>query len=215
MPVLKGIYGAPDHLCAVHIFLDRTGSKTRHQCIGVEHAPSYWTARELANTSTRTRRSAPYRASKLQALVHPVRAATMRPIVDTLRRQRRRRLGGRAVRGQLYAKAPACAARRVAIGGVRQRRPPRREPDQSRLDHRGRARSSTWRSRPESSRAVAAPRPIRPPSSGTAENGPAQRRAAHQSRFVDDPPRSGAAAASLRDTNSVKSRTRAVLRVSP
>ena len=80
----------------------------------------------------------------------------MRPMLDTLRQQRRHRLGGRAVRGQLYAKAPACAARRVAIGGVRQRRPPRREPDQSRLDHRGRARRSAWRSRPESSRAVAA-----------------------------------------------------------
>ena len=36
-----------------------------------------------------------------------------------------------------------------------------------------------------------------------------------QSRDMDSPARSGAYAASLRDTNSVKSRTRFVLRVSP
>src|SRR6202023_654125 len=39
--------------------------------------------------------------------------------------------------------------------------------------------------------------------------------AAHQSRDMDSPARSGVYAASLRDTNSVKSRTRFVLRVSP
>src|SRR5258708_36019469 len=39
--------------------------------------------------------------------------------------------------------------------------------------------------------------------------------AARQSRDMDSPARSGAYAASLRDTNSVKSRTRFVLRVSP
>jgi len=42
-----------------------------------------------------------------------------------------------------------------------------------------------------------------------------RRPAAHQSRDIDSPARSGAYAASLRDTNSVKSRTRFVLRVSP
>src|SRR3984957_19513026 len=39
--------------------------------------------------------------------------------------------------------------------------------------------------------------------------------AAHQSRDMDSPARSGAYPASLWDTNSVKSRTRLVLRVSP
>ena len=42
-----------------------------------------------------------------------------------------------------------------------------------------------------------------------------RRPAARQSRDMDSPARSGAYAASLRDTNSVKSRTRFVLRVSP
>jgi len=42
-----------------------------------------------------------------------------------------------------------------------------------------------------------------------------RRPAARQSRDRDSPARSGAYAASLRDTNSVKSRTRFVLRVSP
>jgi hypothetical protein len=42
-----------------------------------------------------------------------------------------------------------------------------------------------------------------------------RRAAARQSRDMDSPARSGAYAASLRDTNSVKSRTRFVLRVSP
>src|SRR5205085_6655732 len=42
-----------------------------------------------------------------------------------------------------------------------------------------------------------------------------RRPAAHQSRGTDSPARIGAYAASLRDTNSVKSRTRFVLRVSP
>src|SRR5215472_426052 len=42
-----------------------------------------------------------------------------------------------------------------------------------------------------------------------------RRSAARQSRDMDIPARSGAYAASLRDTNSVKSRTRFVLRVSP
>src|ERR1700722_7020581 len=42
-----------------------------------------------------------------------------------------------------------------------------------------------------------------------------RRPAARQSRDKDSPARSGANAASLRDTNSVKSRTRFVLRVSP
>src|SRR4051812_13031711 len=42
-----------------------------------------------------------------------------------------------------------------------------------------------------------------------------RRPAARQSRDIDSPARSGAYAASLRDTNSVKSRTRFVLRVSP
>jgi hypothetical protein len=42
-----------------------------------------------------------------------------------------------------------------------------------------------------------------------------RRPAAHQSGDTDSPARSGAYAASLRDTNSVKSRTRLVLRVSP
>ena len=42
-----------------------------------------------------------------------------------------------------------------------------------------------------------------------------RRPAARQSRDTDSPARSGAYAASLRDTNSVKSRTRFVLRVSP
>ena len=42
-----------------------------------------------------------------------------------------------------------------------------------------------------------------------------RRPAARQSRDMDIPARSGAYAASLRDTNSVKSRTRFVLRVSP
>src|SRR5882757_10399030 len=42
-----------------------------------------------------------------------------------------------------------------------------------------------------------------------------RRPAARQSRDMDSPARSGAYAASLRDTNSVKSPTRFVLRVSP
>jgi hypothetical protein len=42
-----------------------------------------------------------------------------------------------------------------------------------------------------------------------------RRPAARQARDKDSPERSGAYAARLRDTNSVKSRTRFVLRVSP
>ena len=51
----------------------------------------------------------------------------------------------------------------------------------------------------------------RPPGYGERRRRPAAR----QSRDMDSPARSGAYAASLRDTNSVKSRTRFVLRVSP
>ena len=48
-----------------------------------------------------------------------------------------------------------------------------------------------------------------------ARTSPSRRPAARQSRDIDSPARSGAYAASLRDMNSVKSRTRFVLRVSP